>query len=332
MSLYQQINNEALDEDRKADLEVVRRLKQNYIENKEKVKEEIQLDSIQKNTLKKNFSAFERQLYKIIGYVESKRETGAKIDTAEITELISNVIISFNNLALYIQSLSYNRLTEADKQYIARQFSSLIASINLGIEILKPFVDDVILSPLSEMIDKIKLRIYEPISFGVSTIATELPKRGEFRKKRIKNEQEADIFNKLLTREGNLKPQAQIDDILLYNSLKSLGVKVKNIPRLKNNRYELLQELFENFQIQNEEIEQENLLKQQEEELAEEAREAEKEQELMREEEEKQRRFEFSELGIRQRQQREAEERAIRDRLAQQRREREEEQEIEYDF
>lgn len=313
--LFQQINNEALDEDRKADLEVVRRLKKNYIENREKVREEIQLDSIQKNTLKKNLSAFERQLYKIIGYVEGKRETGGKVDTAEITELISNVIISFNNLCLYIQSLSYNRLTDPDKQYIARQFNSFIASIKLSINTLKPFVEDVILSPLSEMVDKIELRIYEPISFNVSKIATELPKKSEFRIKRVQLEKEADIFNKVLNRNGVLKPQADLSDTDLYNSLKALGIKARAIPRLKRDRYVILEELFETFKEKAERIAEEDLEIQREEDLADQQRQVEEEAEAERAEEEAQRMFEFSELGIRQRQQREAAlEQARRDR------------------
>lgn len=313
--LFQQINNEALDEDRKADLEVVRRLKKNYIENREKVKEEIQLDSIQKNTLKKNLSAFERQLYKIIGYVEGKRETGGKVDTAEITELISNVIISFNNLCLYIQSLSYNRLTDPDKQYIARQFNSFIASIKLSINTLKPFVEDVILSPLSEMVDKIELRIYEPISFNVSKIATELPKKSEFRIKRVQLEKEADIFNKVLNRNGELKAQENLSDTDLYNSLKALGIKARTIPRLKRDRYAMLGELFETFKEKAERIAEEDLEIALEEDLAEQQRQVEEEAEAERAEEEAQRMFEFSELGIRQRQQREAAlEQARRDR------------------
>lgn len=326
--LFQQINNEALDEDRKADLEVVRRLKKNYIENKEKVKEEIQLDSIQKNTLKKNLSAFERQLYKIIGYIEGKRETGGKVDTADITELISNVIISFNNLCLYIQSLSYNRLTEPDKQFIARQFNTFVASIELSIETLKPFVEDVILSPLSEMIDKIKLRIYEPISFKVSTIATELPKKGEFRIKRAQLEKEADIFNKVLNRNGILKPQADLSDTDLYNSLKALGIKARAIPRLKRDRYVMLEELFETFKEKAERIAEEDLEIERAEDLADQQRQVEEEAEAERAEEEEQRKFEFSELGIRQRQQREAAlERAIRDRA-----DAEDDEEVELDF
>ena len=299
--LYQQINNEALDEDRRADLEVVRRLKQNYIDNKDKVREEIQLSSIQKNTLKKNLSAFERQLYKIIGYVEGKRETGGKIDVSEITDLIGNTILSFNSLALYIQSLSYNRLTEPDKQYIARQFSAFIASIKLSIEILKPLVDDVILSPLSEMIDKIKLRIYEPISFGVSTIATELPKQGRFRRRREENERQADIFNKLLNRNGRLKPQADLDDILLYNSLKSLGIKIKDIPRTKGERYNLLEGLLADFEDEVREIAEEDEIKRQEELDADEAIQEQLQQKMAREEEEEARRFELSDLGERER-------------------------------
>lgn len=328
--LYQQINNEALDEDRKADLEVIRRLKKNYIENTEKVKEEIQLDSIQKNTLKKNLSAFERQLYKIIGYIEGKRETGGKVDTTEITELISNVILSFNNLCLYIQSLSYNRLTDPDKQYIDRQLNTFIASIELGIETLKPFVEDVILSPLSEMIDKIKLRIYEPISFKVSTIATELPKKGEFRIKRAQLEKEADIFNKVLNRNGILKPQADINENDLYNSLKALGIKARDIPRLKRDRYGMLEELFETFKEKAERIEEEDEKIRQEEELAEEKRQIEKDEAAERERQEEQRRFEFSELGMRQRRQEEALERAIRDRADAE--DDEDDEEVELDF
>ena len=87
MSLYRNINNEALDNDREADREVLRRLKKNYIDNKEAIKPSIVLDTIQRNVVKKYFNLFERQIYKLIGYIEERKISPTKtFDISDVTD------------------------------------------------------------------------------------------------------------------------------------------------------------------------------------------------------------------------------------------------------
>jgi hypothetical protein len=100
--LYQQINNEALDEDRRADLEVIRRLKKNYIENKEAVKPRRRLDQVMKNAFRKELALFEKYIYKAEALLETIGVFGRGVDIQDATLVLSDIVITYNSLVSFL--------------------------------------------------------------------------------------------------------------------------------------------------------------------------------------------------------------------------------------
>jgi hypothetical protein len=171
MSLYQVFNNEAVDEDNKINREVLARLKKNYIDNTEQAKPNLLLDAIQKSVLKKNFSNFDRQLYNIIGYVEQKRLSNTAFNIKDLTELISNIIQSFNTLVIFIGTVNYAKLFQSDKTFIDNKMLEYLPIINLIEEQLKNEIDSTLLLPISSIKDNIKFKLYNIVSYGIQDIA-----------------------------------------------------------------------------------------------------------------------------------------------------------------
>jgi hypothetical protein len=202
MSLYQVINNEALDEDLRANREVVRRLKKNYLDNTEQIKPNIILDSIQKNILARNFAIYERQLFKLTGYLEQQDiSAGGVISQAEVADQISKIVLAYNNLIIFINSLDPNSLFAGDKQNINKKFSDSLALLNIVKNRLETKVDDQMLAPISKIIDNISINNYSAVSYGLEDIAKELDRKSQNRQ--LINEQKrlARIYktNNLLT-------------------------------------------------------------------------------------------------------------------------------------
>lgn len=171
MSLYQVLNNEAADEDNKINREVLARLKKNYIDNKEQAKPNLLLDGVQKSVLKKNFSNFDRQLYNLIGYVEQKRLSNRPFNIKDLTELISNIIQSFNTLVIFIGTVNYEKLFQSDKTFIDNKMLEYLPIINLIEEQLKDEIDSTLLLPISSIKDNIKFKLYNIVSYGIQDIA-----------------------------------------------------------------------------------------------------------------------------------------------------------------
>jgi hypothetical protein len=171
MSLYQVLNNEAADEDNKINREVLARLKKNYIDNKEQAKPNLLLDGVQKSVLKKNFSNFDRQLYNLIGYVEQKRLSNRAFNIKDLTELISNIIQSFNTLVIFIGTVNYEKLFQSDKTFIDNKMLEYLPIINLIEEQLKDEIDNTLLLPISSIKDNIKFKLYNIVSYGIQDIA-----------------------------------------------------------------------------------------------------------------------------------------------------------------
>lgn len=188
MSLYQQINNEALDEDLAIQRSVLERLKASVKDNKEKIKPLITLDSIQKNILSRNFAIYERQLYKLVAYLEQQDiAAGGVINQAEVADQISKIVLSYNSLIIFINSLNPDTISSSDKQNINKKFSDSISVLNIIKNKLINKVDDQMLAPISKIIDNITLNNYAAVSYGLEDIAKEIERKSSQRK--LANEQ-----------------------------------------------------------------------------------------------------------------------------------------------
>lgn len=183
MSLYINLINESLEDDRKADLEVLARLKRNYIDNRENAKPQVTLDTIQINLIKKNFNIFERQIYKLLGYIEQRKISQDKYyDIGEVADLVSNIILSYNGIVAYLQNVGYNKLFQGDKQFIDKRFAEYIASLKLVQFRLEKEIDPSILAPLSDIIDNIQLKNYKESGYALPDLIESAPRRQEKQK------------------------------------------------------------------------------------------------------------------------------------------------------
>jgi len=229
MSLYQVINNEALDEDLRANREVVRRLKKNYLDNTEQIKPNIILDSIQKNILARNFAIYERQLFKLTGYLEQQDiSAGGVISQAEVADQISKIVLAYNNLIIFINSLDPNKLFAGDKQNINKKFSDSLALLNIVKNRLISKVDDQMLAPISKIIDNISINNYSAVSYGLEDIAKELDRKSQNRQLTLEQKRLARIYktNNLLTLKS-INDLSKPTSLTLANQLTGLTYVIK---------------------------------------------------------------------------------------------------------
>ena len=163
--LYQQINNEALDEDRRADLEVIRRLKKNYTENKEAVKPRRRLDPVMKNAFRKELTLFEKYIYKTEAFLETIGVFGRTIDIQEATLLLSDIVITYNSLVSFLGKINFNQLDEDDKNFIKNKITGNLAPLNRIISAFTERVPDFVLLPITNIASDIELKNYKIQSF-----------------------------------------------------------------------------------------------------------------------------------------------------------------------
>jgi hypothetical protein len=184
MSLFRVINNEALDNDNMAARIVKRRIMENNKDNIEKIEPQVQLDNIQRNILKRNFGIFERQLFRLIGYIESQKILNKQFDLTEVTDFISKIVLAYNNIIIFLNSLSFNKLFQGDKTNINNKFKEYISVLDLIKNGLIDSIDDELLAPLSQIVENINMQIYEPVGYNISELAETEPKRRQKQKER----------------------------------------------------------------------------------------------------------------------------------------------------
>jgi hypothetical protein len=163
--LYQQINNEALDEDRKADLEVIRRLKKNYEENKQAVQQRRRLDPIQKNAFLKELALFEKYIFKTEAFLETTGVFGVRIDQREASKLISDIVITYNNLIAFLGKIGYKDMEEDDKNFIKNKIKGNLAAIMRITAGLYERVPDFVILPINNIASDMRLGNYRIQAF-----------------------------------------------------------------------------------------------------------------------------------------------------------------------
>jgi len=160
MSLYQNLINESLDEDLAINREVVKRLKKNFLDNKEKIQANVEVDDTVKNVLQRYFSVFERDLFVIIGNLE-------KANTSSIIEDVAHVVKSYNDVCIYLLKMMYKSMSNNDRNAIQEKFTSYLASVNLIEEALKKIVSDENIIPIQQIKINITHKNYQPVGFGL---------------------------------------------------------------------------------------------------------------------------------------------------------------------
>jgi len=215
MSLYQSITNEALNEDRAADREVVERLKRNYLDNKEKIRPNNSLDGVRRSVFKQNISLMQKYIFKAFGYITSRnvyltRNAPADLNLGDLSTILADIVITYNNLTTFLKQINYDRLFDADKQYIDNQMKSFIPSLESLEFDLKAIVPDEYLLPISNIKNDILLKNYAPVSyFGPDSAITRATRRRRqigtpITRRRVEGEPETQAQREL-TREENIQ-------------------------------------------------------------------------------------------------------------------------------
>jgi|LakMenE18May11ns_1017448.scaffolds.fasta_scaffold9851195_2 hypothetical protein len=194
MSLFKVINNEALDEDRMASRIVRNRIIDNNKDNIEKTKPNVKFDSVMRNTFRQNVALMEKYIYKLFGYIASRnvykyKDTPTELNLGDLTAILSDIIITYNNISMYLKKINYAKLMPNDKQLIdntLQGFVPLLAQMEDNLQILVP---DSLLLPISNMKNDILLKNYGIVSYlstGDAKLDAQISKqyRGILRKRK----------------------------------------------------------------------------------------------------------------------------------------------------
>ena len=170
MSLYQSINNEALDEDRNADRVVLERLKKNYLDNTEKIQPNSTFDGVRKTVFKQNISLFEKYIYKLFGYIASRnvykyQGQPFELNLGEVSTILADIVIAYNVIVVYLKKIKYNNLMQNDKQYIDKVLSGYVPLLNKIETDLEKIIPDNLLLPISNIKNDILLKNYSIVPY-----------------------------------------------------------------------------------------------------------------------------------------------------------------------
>lgn len=171
MSLYKELNNEALEDDRKADLEVLRRLKQNYLDNKEKIKPVIPLDKQMILIFKKLYGDIVYEISTTLTELEKDTLKDEEIDAGEYNVNVGDIVSDYNRIVLYLSKMGYNKLLKSEKNMIDDNMNKLVNPLNIIATYLNNDEEKVIpriTGPLVEIIRQINNKLYQPVNLDIS--------------------------------------------------------------------------------------------------------------------------------------------------------------------
>jgi hypothetical protein len=130
MSLYRNLINEALEEDQRANREVVERLKKNYLDNKEKLQEGNDISSYQLSIVQRLVNLIAREVNTAILMIQNDiaNEDG-QFNLMDYIGRFGDITIRYNNLAIYLKNINYNRLNKGSQTKINAIANKLSSSL-----------------------------------------------------------------------------------------------------------------------------------------------------------------------------------------------------------
>ena len=167
---------EASNEDIKRNKEV-----EQFLKNKYQAKEDLKTTE---NLNKKDFNFFIRMLNRVSYELYNLNASIATDDLEKINNSALNLISDFNNLVVGLSKIKYNSLNYIDHQTIRNKLNTLLPSLE---KILNPTYTNELFSQvyggiISDMINMIKVDVYDTVSYPLQYINTKL-------KKAVKNRQ-----------------------------------------------------------------------------------------------------------------------------------------------
>lgn len=223
MELYKNLINEALEEDRKADREVLERLKKNYMDNKEKLEGELQLNPTQERVLKRLVSLMLRDMNVMISMVSNDWQSDEVPELSDYIGRIADIVSKYNNISVYIGSIGYNKLNNGSKSVINSAVDKVLQSLQSLIYYLDPEAG--LFYGASEELDLLRAnleQVYNEIQFRNYKLVYPLedykPKEKEKKKKEAPKEEEEeededeDEVGKVMKRYAKDEPQEEDEE------------------------------------------------------------------------------------------------------------------------
>lgn len=170
MSLYKSITNEAIDEDNKVYRQALEKAKRNILDTKEKIKPNSQLDGVRRSVFKQNLGLFEKYIYKLFAYIASRnvyeyKDEPTEINLADLTAILADIVITYNNITTFLDQINYKDLYEPDKIYIDNRIAKYVDLLSKIENDLYKIVPDSLLLPISNIKNDIMLKNYQPVSY-----------------------------------------------------------------------------------------------------------------------------------------------------------------------
>jgi hypothetical protein len=128
MELFRQINNEALDEDRKAQKQVIETIKKQVSLFNQQYKEPVELNDTVLNNIEKYIINFDDTLNKTLNDV--KRRGEQKEDTGDL-------VLNYNLLANYLDKVNFNIANANDKRDVITLLDELTPKIGVVLSSIK---------------------------------------------------------------------------------------------------------------------------------------------------------------------------------------------------
>lgn len=166
MSLYSNLINESLEEDNKANREVVERLRKNFIDRAEQARPEISFDKQAILVFKRYLNNFSYVVFSLLNRLETDSSRDIEIEPIEYTPFIQEVVLEFNRLILFINKMGYNNVTPKDKAYIEAQLTKFINPLDVIITKLnenEEKIDPTVVSPILEIKQELSNKIYDVV-------------------------------------------------------------------------------------------------------------------------------------------------------------------------
>jgi len=172
MELYKTLINESLDEDQKANREVISRLKKNIKDNKDALQSNLDISKQQLSIVERLTNLLQKEINTIV--VEFEKEYYKGIDEAEEVDIggytgnLADMTMKYNNIVTYLKGINYNRLSRGSRSEILSIVQRVLPSLTLLEEYFNPEklrVNDQQLEFLSSYIGTIN-EMYTQISDG----------------------------------------------------------------------------------------------------------------------------------------------------------------------
>jgi hypothetical protein len=195
MELYKTLINESLDEDQKANREVVSRLKKNIKDNKDALQSNLDITKQQLSVVERLTNLLQKEINTIVVEFEKEYYRGAdegeEVDIGGYTGNLADMTMKYNNIVTFLKGINYNKLSRGSRSEVLSIVQRVLPSLKLLETYFNPEnlgANDQQLEFLSSYIGTIN-EMYTQISDGTFNNIQILEKIPTKEEKRAKKEQ-----------------------------------------------------------------------------------------------------------------------------------------------